>query len=366
MVHEGTFETNCDDNTVLEENTTQVLQKHRQSVWERFCSWVTSTDNRLYVGWFGLVMFPTLAVASVAFIVAFIAAPPVDLYGWGEPISGSLLSGNNIITAAVVPTSTAIGLHFYPIWGAASLDEWLHNGGPYQLIVLHFLIGIYCYQDREWELSYRLGMRPWISLAFSAPVSAAAAVLLVYPIGQGGFSEGMPLGISGTFHFMFQLQAEHNFLMNPFHMIGVAGVLGGAFLSTLHGSLVTSTFWRATNESESINNGYKYGQKEQTYSFMAAHEFIGKLVWRRLSFTNKRQAHLLLAVVPVVGIWSAALGVVSMGFGVNGINFQSLRDVDSTTIPTWADLVNWTDLGLEMMSDTKVHHFPLNLISAEF
>jgi photosystem II P680 reaction center D1 protein len=43
---------------------------------------------------------------------------------------------------------------------------------------------------REWELSYRLGMRPWIQL--SAPVAAATAVFLVYPIGQGSFSDGMP------------------------------------------------------------------------------------------------------------------------------------------------------------------------------
>jgi photosystem II P680 reaction center D1 protein len=55
---------------------------------------------------------------------------------------------------------------------------------------------------REWELSYRLGMRPWICVAYSAPVAAAMAVFLIYPIGQGSFSDGMPLGISGTFNFM--------------------------------------------------------------------------------------------------------------------------------------------------------------------
>ena len=38
---------------------------------------------------------------------------------------------------------------FYPIWEAASLDEWLYNGGP---------------------------------------------VFIIYPIGQGSFSDGMPLG----------------------------------------------------------------------------------------------------------------------------------------------------------------------------
>ncbi|GKG16134.1 photosystem II protein D1, partial [Tanacetum coccineum] len=25
---------------------------------------------------------------------------------------------------AIIPTSAAIGLHFYPIWEAASVDEW--------------------------------------------------------------------------------------------------------------------------------------------------------------------------------------------------------------------------------------------------
>jgi photosystem II P680 reaction center D1 protein len=37
----------------------------------------------------------------------------------------------------------------------------------------------------------------------------------------------MPLGISGTFNFMIVFQAEHNILMHPFHMLGVAGVFGG-------------------------------------------------------------------------------------------------------------------------------------------
>jgi photosystem II P680 reaction center D1 protein len=173
-------------------------------VWGNFCEWITSTDNRLYIGWFGVLMIPTLLVASTCFIIAFITAPGVDMDGIREPVIGSLIGGNNIITAAVIPTSAAIGLHFYPIWEAASLDEWLYNGGPYQLIVLHFLIGIWCYLGRIWELSYRLGLRPWIAVAFSAPVAAATSVLLIYPIGQGSFSDGLPLGISGTFHVSAQ------------------------------------------------------------------------------------------------------------------------------------------------------------------
>ncbi|MEL7083992.1 MAG: photosystem II q(b) protein, partial [Cyanobacteria bacterium J06597_1] len=178
--------------------TTLVQRRESGSVWEQFCEWVTSTDNRIYVGWFGVLMIPCLLTAAICYIIAFVGAPAVDIDGIREPVQGSLFGGNNIISGAIVPSSAAIGLHFYPIWEAASLDEWLYNGGPYQLVVLHFLLGVFCYMGREWELSFRLGMRPWIAVAYSAPVAAATAVFLIYPIGQGSFSDGMPLGISGT------------------------------------------------------------------------------------------------------------------------------------------------------------------------
>jgi len=256
--------------------TATLQQRSGASGWQQFCEWVTSTNNRLYVGWFGVLMIPCLLAATICFVIAFIAAPPVDIDGIREPVAGSLMYGNNIISGAVVPSSNAIGLHFYPIWEAASLDEWLYNGGPYQLVVFHFLIGVYAYMGREWELSYRLGMRPWICVAYSAPVAAASAVFLVYPFGQGSFSDGMPLGISGTFNYMLVFQAEHNILMHPFHMLGVAGVFGGSLFSAMHGSLVTSSLVRETTESESQNYGYKFGQEDQaTEVTVGSHDVVG-------------------------------------------------------------------------------------------
>jgi photosystem II P680 reaction center D1 protein len=308
------------------------------SLWEQFCRWITSTENRFYIGWFGVIMIPTISTATIVFVIAFIAAPPVDVDGTGVLLSGSLLSGNNLMTAAVVPTSAAIGLHFYPIWEATSWEEWLYNGGPYQLIVLHFLIGIVCYQDREWELSYRLGMRPWISLAFTAPVAASMSVFLIYPIGQGSFSSGMPLGISGTFNFMLLFQADHNILMSPFHQLGVIGIFGGAFLAAVHGSLVTSTVFHKTQEHESVNAGYRLGQRESTYSFRLAQVYQQRLLGRKLTFPSSRSLHFFLAALPVAGIWSAALGVDIAAFNFHKLNFdQSVIQSQGHIIQTWAN-----------------------------
>ena len=344
------------------------LSRSNKNNWELFCDWVTSTNNRLYVGWFGVLMIPTLLAATVCFITAFIAAPPVDIDGIREPVSGSLMWGNNIISGAVVPSSNAIGLHLYPVWEAGSLDEWLYNGGPYQLVVFHFLIGVFCYMGREWELSYRLGMRPWIFVAYSAPVAAASAVFLVYPFGQGSFSDGMPLGISGTFNFMLVFQAEHNILMHPFHMLGVAGVFGGALFSAMHGSLVTSSLIRETTEEVSQNYGYKFGQEEETYNIVAAHGYFGRLIFQYASFNNSRSLHFFLASWPVIGIWFTSLGISTMAFNLNGFNFNQsiIASGSGKVIPTWADILNRADLGLEVMHERNAQkQFPTkNVISA--
>ena len=92
------------------------IRSGRRGSWESFCQWVTDTNNRIYVGWFGVLMIPCLLAATTCCIVAFIAAPAVDIDGIREPVAGSLIYGNNIISGAVVPSANAVGLHFYPSW----------------------------------------------------------------------------------------------------------------------------------------------------------------------------------------------------------------------------------------------------------
>jgi photosystem II P680 reaction center D1 protein len=163
---------------------TATLEKRvSASLWERFCAWVTSIENRLYIGWFGCLMIPTLLTATTCFIIVFIVVFLVDIDGIREPVAGFLMYGNNIIFGVVVPSFNAIGVYFYLIWEAAFVDEWLYNGGPYQLVVLYFFIGVCTYMGCEWELSYRLGMRFWIFVVFLVFVVVVLVVFFVYLIG---------------------------------------------------------------------------------------------------------------------------------------------------------------------------------------
>jgi photosystem II P680 reaction center D1 protein len=203
-------------------------------------------------------------------------------------------------------------------------------------------------------------------VAFSAPVAAATAVTLIYSMGQGSFSDGLPLGISGTFNFMLVLQAEHNILMHPLHMLGVAGVFGGALFSAMHGSLVTSSLIRETSEGESTNLGYRFGQEEETYNIVAAHGYFGRLLFQFASFNNSRALHFFLAAWPVVGTWMAAMLISMVAFNLNGLNFnQSIVDSEGRVVNTWADIINRANLGMEVMHERNAHNFPLDLASGE-
>ncbi|KAL7603829.1 hypothetical protein Lser_V15G14708 [Lactuca serriola] len=337
-----------------------------KSLWGRFCNSITNIENRLYLGWFGVLMIPTLLTTNYVFIIPFIAAPLMDIDGIRELVSGSLLYGNNIISCVIIPTSAAIGLHFYLIWEATSVDEWLYNGGPYELIVLSFLLGVACYMGREWELSFCLGLQPWIVVAYSAPVAVATAVFLIYPIGQGSFSNGMPLGISSTFNFMIVFQAKHNIIMHPFHMLGVAGVFDDSLFSVMHGSLVTSSLIRESTKNESANESYKFNQEEETYNIVAAQGYFGQLIFQYASFNNSRSLRLFLAAWPVVGIWVTALGINTMAFNLNGFDFnQSVIDSQGRVINTWADIINRVNLGMKFMHERNAHNFPLDLAAIE-
>ena len=91
--------------------------------WGSFISTILGTNNRIYIGYFGLLLFPLIALSTVVYVSGFILAPPVDIDGIREPVAGSLLYGNNIISGSLVPSSNAIGVHFYPVWEAPAYYE---------------------------------------------------------------------------------------------------------------------------------------------------------------------------------------------------------------------------------------------------
>ena len=67
---------------------TSLSSAARRHPWRQFSAWITNTNNRIYIGWFGVLMIPSLLTATIVFALAFIGAPPVDVDGIREPVSG--------------------------------------------------------------------------------------------------------------------------------------------------------------------------------------------------------------------------------------------------------------------------------------
>ena len=72
-----------------------------------------------------------------------------------------------------------------------------------------------------------------------------------------------------------------------------------------------------------------------------------------------------LAVFPVVCGWFTSMGISTMAFNLNGFNFnQSILDANGRVVPTWADVLNRANLGMEVMHQRNAHNFPLDLAAA--
>ena len=85
-----------------------------------------------------------------------------------------------------------------------------------------------------------------------------------------------------------------------------------------------------------------------------------------LHSTTQEVLHFFLAVFPVVCVWLTSMGICTMAFNLNGFNFnQSVVDVNGKIIPTWGDVLNRANLGMEVMHERNAHNFPLDLASAE-
>jgi photosystem II P680 reaction center D1 protein len=85
-------------------------------------------------------------------------------------------------------------------------------------------------------------------------------------------------------------------------MLGVAGVFGGSLFSAMHGSLVISVSNRETTENESANEGYKFGQEEETYKHRSCSLRLLNVFFNLpyASFNNSRSLHFFLAAWPFV------------------------------------------------------------------
>ena len=81
-------------------------------------------------------------------------------------------------------------------------------------------------------------------------------------------------------------------------MMGVAGILGGALLSAIHGVTVENTLYEDGEQANTFK-AFDSTQEEETYSMVTANRFWSQIFG--IAFSNKRWLHFFMLFVPVMG-----------------------------------------------------------------
>ena len=267
-------------------------------------------------GWSGLLLFPTAYLAIGGWLTGTTFVTSWYTHG----LASSYLEGANFLTAAVSTPADAMGHSLLLLWGPEAKLKEISSGGSnlgdsglLWRSTEHFaLIG---FMLRQFELARLIGIRPYNAIAFSGPIAVFVSVFLIYPLGQSSWFFAPSFGVAAIFRFLLFLQGFHNWTLNPFHMMGVAGILGGALLSAIHGVTVENTLYEDGEQANTFK-AFDSTQEEETYSMVTANRFWSQIFG--IAFSNKRWLHFFMLFVPVMGLWTSSIGIIGLALNLRG------------------------------------------------
>ena len=105
------------------------------------------------------------------------------------------------------------------------LTRWFQLGGLWAFVALHGAFALIGFCLRQIEIARLVGIRPYNAIAFTGPIAVFVSVFLLYRW-DSRVGSSPQLGVAAIFRFILFIQGFHNFTLNPFHMMGVAGDFG--------------------------------------------------------------------------------------------------------------------------------------------
>ena len=290
-------------------------------------------DRFVFIGWSGLLLFPSayLSIGSWFTGTTFVTS------WFTHGLASSYLEGCNVLTVAVSSPANCMGHSLILLWGSETqgyLTRWLLCGGLWAFIAFHGLFAIIGFILRQFEIARLVNIRPYNAIAFSGPIAVYLSVFLIYPLGQSSWFFGPSFGVASIFSFLLFLQGFHNWTLNPFHMMGVTGILGGALLSAIHGATVVNTIYR-DGLSYTTFRAFSPTQPEETYSMVTANRFWSQIFG--VAFSNKRWLHFFMLFVPLAGMWSSSIGIIGLAFNLRAYDFisQELKAAEDPEFETF-------------------------------
>lgn len=223
-------------------------------------------DRFVFVGWSGLLLLPCAYFALGGWFTGTTFVTSWYTHG----LASSYLEGCNFLTAAVSTPANSMAHSLLFIWGPEAQGDftrWCQLGGLWTFVALHGAFGLIGFMLRQFEIARSVNLRPYNAIAFSAPIAVFVSVFLIYPLGQSGWFFAPSFGVAAIFRFILFFQGFHNWTLNPFHMMGVAGVLGAALLCAIHGATVENTLFEDGDGANTFR-AFNPTQAEETYSMV--------------------------------------------------------------------------------------------------
>ncbi|RZC68913.1 hypothetical protein C5167_032126 [Papaver somniferum] len=267
--------------------------KDEKDLFDTMDDWLRR-DRFVFVGWSGLLLFPCAYFAIGGWFTGTTFVTSWYTHG----LASSYLEGCNFLTAAVSTPANSLAHSLLLLWGPEAQGDftrWCQLGGLWSFVALHGAFGL---------------------------------------IGQSGWFFAPSFGVAAIFRFILFFQGFHNWTLNPFHMMGVVGVLGAALLCAIHGATVENTLFEDGDDANTFR-AFNPTQAEETYSMVTANRFWSQIF--RVAFSNKRWLHLFMLFVPVTGLWMSALGVVGLALNLRAYDFvsQEIRAAEDPEFETF-------------------------------
>ncbi|KAI3898785.1 hypothetical protein MKW92_015401 [Papaver armeniacum] len=306
--------------------------KDEKDLFDTMDDWLRR-DRFVFVGWSGLLLFPCAYFAVGGWFTGTTFVTSWYTHG----LASSYLEGCNFLTAAVSTPANSLAHSLLLLWGPEAQGDftrWCQLGGLWAFVALHGAFGLIGFMLRQFELARSVQLRPYNAIAFSGPIAVFVSVFLIYPLGQSGWFFAPSFGVAAIFRFILFFQGFHNWTLNPFHMMGVAGVLGAALLCAIHGATVENTLFEDGDGANTFR-AFNPTQAEETYSMVTANRFWSQIFG--VAFSNKRWLHFFMLFVPVTGLWMSALGVVGLALNLRAYDFvsQEIRAAEDPEFETF-------------------------------
>ncbi|KAH8957824.1 hypothetical protein BDL97_07G111300, partial [Sphagnum fallax] len=209
------------------------------------------------------------------------------------------------------------------LWGLEAQGDftrWCQLGGLWTFVALHKAFVLIGFMLRQFELARSIQLHPYNAIVFFAPIVVFVFVFMIYPLGQSGWFFTPNFGVIAIFQFIIFFQGFHNWTLNPFHMMGVAGVLRAVLLCAIHSFIVENTLFEDGDGANTFR-AFNLTQSEETYSMVIANSFWSQIFG--VAFFNKRWLNFFMLFVSVIGLWMSAIGVVGLALNLRAYDFVS-------------------------------------------